>query len=192
MLVSWVAATLLLASPDAGPDVPDVRRSAEHRALETQVELLRKEAARPRDWHQRERGERLKQELQTLERVLSDVESLYAIRLARCQKRYPMARDPRSALAHPGYFGCPDDAMVSDDVVRQIRRRHEVERRLKEKGLPVQARTALQKELAQLVATLEKQSGEDPLYVDDMDRVRVEDAGVPDEEPGAPPFTSTP
>ncbi|MBI5497363.1 MAG: hypothetical protein HY904_20280 [Deltaproteobacteria bacterium] len=167
-VLGWVLA-LAAAAPvrgevDGGAD-EGLPRCAEHHALRRQVQLMRVEAGKPRDWHERDRADRLRAELKALEAVLADVEEVYVLKLEVCRTMWLKApRDPDVPGVNPGYYSCLASPPVGDDVVRAVRRRHEVERRLKDKGLDRPVREALRAELHDLQARLDEEKGMLPLH----------------------------
>lgn len=172
-LLLWVVPPDALAQGQAGMG------GGEHRALRKQVELLRAEVKKPRDYFESERAQKLKDELRVLERVLEAADELHTDLVGQCQlpylefkKRFPDEPMPQE------FFLCAGSVSVPDDVVKALRRRAEVERRLKDNSLTVPERTALKKELAGLQAVLERAQGLQPLMLDGLDRVTsMPDAG---------------
>lgn len=179
----------LVSAVDAGADEDALPRSAEHKALIKQVELMKVEVARPRSWNDRERGERLKVELASLQRVLDDVEELYGIKLGNCRAYYVRASGGAQGTAlHPGYFSCLAQPPVDDALVRVVRRQAEVQRRLRDKNLPSATRDAMQKELRTIDGRLERERGGVPLHYEPDGDVDAGQTDVPqDDAPGRAP-----
>lgn len=160
-----MAAYATWAKPDAGTE-PSFPRGPEHRALERQVELLKAESTKPRDWHERDRADKIREDLATAERVLRRVNECHEARLLACQNywlRLGGSRKPGDQV-HPGFFTCGEKAMVTDALVRAFRRQDEVETRLKTKGLSRETRDELQQEAKELAARLDRASGLQPLF----------------------------
>ena len=177
VLTLWSVPLLCSAAPPE-PAVEEFPMGAEHRALRTQVNLLRAELKKHSGWQERERNDKLKAELLSLERALNRVEEIYAEKLASCQAFFRDApKNPETGLPDPGYYMCLHTPPVDDALVRTIRRKEEVERRLKDKGMPVPTRTALTQELRDLEARVDRESGVQPLYMDQSPKVTALDAG---------------
>ncbi len=179
LILAVLVPLLAHAGGPANVTTQDYPMGAEHRALRTQVTLLRGELKNHSGWNERERSDKLKAELLGLERALNRVEEIYAEKLANCQAFFRDApKDKETGTADPGYFTCLQTPPVDDALVRTIRRKEEVERRLKDKGMPVATRTALTRELRELESRVDRESGLQPLYMDQSTRVTALDAGA--------------
>jgi hypothetical protein len=190
MLQTWLlAACTLTGGPsldDAG--LPESPQSTEHRALVRQVELMRLETLRDRTWHERQRAERLKADLVELEKLLDEVELIYAERLAACQQhwhRLSPIKDP-AVGAHPAYYACAGTVWVSDGMVRALRRRADVRRRLAARHLASDDRVMLQQEAMELDRQVDRAAGIEPLAFQAPGPHTGVDAGALDvpEDPG--------
>jgi hypothetical protein len=167
LVLLTLAAPALQAAPDAGPPLDALPVGAEHRALRRQAALMRDQLGTPRGWFDRDRDVKHREDLAAVERVLAEVEGLFTDRVHACQAFW-LQRGGTGGPGdvHPGFFTCPARALVADDVVRAIRRRHEVERRLAHKGLDPAQRRALDQERLALQARVDAERGLEPLYAD--------------------------